>query len=106
VVDGKPVPSVLAQAQEGRASGTQAARRSYEETQREPDDREAQVSQGPITIHAMENLASSDQGVAMFRRRLKQALEIIERGEDPMCLSRDPANRTIKVTAGNAMRAV
>jgi hypothetical protein len=54
----------------------------------------------------MENLASSDQGVAMFRRRLKQALEIIEKGEDPMCLSRDPANRTIKVTAGNAMRAV
>ena len=106
VVDGKPVPSVLAQAQEGRASGTQAARRSYEETQREPDDREAQVSQGPIAIHAMENLASSDQGVAMFRRRLKHALEIIERGENPMGLSRDPANRTIKVTAGNAMRAV
>ena len=105
VVDGKPVPSLLAQAQEGRASGTQAARRSYEETQREPDDREAQVSQGPIAIHAMENLATSDQGVAMFRRRLKQALEFIETGENPMGTSRDPANRTIKVTAGNSMRS-
>lgn len=103
VVDGKPVPSVLAQAIEGRASGTQAARQSYEETQREPDDREAQVSQGPIAIHAAENLVSSDQGVAMFRRRLKEALETIQKGEDPMGISRDPANRTVKVTAGNTM---
>ena len=103
VIDGKPVPSVLAQAQEGRASGTQAARRSYEETQRQPDDREAQVSQGPIAIHGMENLVSSDRGVAMFRRRLKEGLESLQRGEDPMGISRDPSNRTIHVAASNSM---
>ncbi len=103
VVDGKPVPSVLAQAREGRASGTQAARRSYEETQREPDDREAQVSQGPIAVHAMENLASSDRGVAMFRRRLKEGLESLRKGEDPMGISRDPSDRTVHVTASNSM---
>ncbi|MCY4498028.1 MAG: aromatic ring-hydroxylating dioxygenase subunit alpha [Rhodospirillaceae bacterium] len=103
VIDGKPVPSVLAQAQEGRASGTQAARRTYEETQRQPDDREAQVSQGPIAIHAMENLVSSDKGVAMFRRRLKEGLESLQKGEDPMGIGRDPSNRTIHVAAGNSM---
>ena len=105
VVDGKPVPSEWATAAEGRASPTQPARQSYEETQREPDDLEAQVSQGPICIHALENLATSDAGVAMFRRRLKEALEAIERGEDPMGISRDPANCTIPVTAGNELVA-
>ena len=94
---------MLAQAQEGRASGTQAARRTYEETQRQPDDREAQVSQGPIAIHAMENLVSSDKGVAMFRRRLKEGLESLQKGEDPMGIGRDPSNRTIHVAAGNSM---
>ena len=103
VVDGKPVPSLLAEGEEGRVSATQAPRRSYEETQRDPDDREAQVSQGPIAIHALEHLATSDKGVVLFRRRLKEALEAIERGEDPVGISRDPANRTIEVCASNSM---
>ena len=105
VVDGKPVPSVLAQAPEGRSSGTQAARRSYEDTQREPDDQEAQVSQGPIAVHDLEHLASTDRGVAMFRRLLKRALVAMEKGEDPMGIVRDPADHTVSVSAGNTLVA-
>ena len=51
VVNGEVMQPALANAVEGRTSATMPARTSYEETQREPDDREAQVSQGPIAPH-------------------------------------------------------
>ncbi|MEM9682971.1 MAG: Rieske 2Fe-2S domain-containing protein [Pseudomonadota bacterium] len=105
VVDGKPVPSFWATAKEGRASATQPARQSYEETQREPDDMEAQVSQGPIAIHEMENLVSSDMGVAVFRQRLTEALKSMEKGKDPMGILRDPDNRVVTVLASNRIAA-
>src|SRR5690606_20500354 len=41
---------------------TEAERQLY------PDDREAQVSQGPITLHSEEHLTTSDVGLVMFRR--------------------------------------
>ena len=47
VVDGKPVPSVLAMAPEGRSSGTQPARHTYEETQREPMTRRRNAVRDP-----------------------------------------------------------
>ena len=49
--------------------------------QREPGDWDAQVSQRPIAIHALEHLGSTDQGVSTLRRMLRQAV----RGErDPL----------------------
>lgn len=105
VVDGAPVPSVLAQAPEGRSSGTQAARRSYEDTQREPDDQEAQVSQRPVAVHDLEHLASTDRGVVMFRRLLKEAVAAVQKGDDPMGIVRDPENGTVTVSAGNTLIA-
>src|SRR5262249_33314996 len=39
----------------------------YEERQLIPGDYDAQVSQRPIAIHALENLVSSDRGVVMLR---------------------------------------
>lgn len=39
----------------------------YEYTQCNPDDKETQEGQGAIAIHILENLATSDQGVVMFR---------------------------------------
>ena len=46
--------------------------RSYEDSQRQPGDYEAQVSQRPIAVHKMENLASSDTGVAKLRNLVRQ----------------------------------
>ena len=77
--------------------------RDYETKQREPDDWEAQVSQRPIARHALENLATSDRGVALFRRRLREAIKAMERGEDPPGIARDPEEQTIVIPSGNAV---
>ena len=53
--------------------------RPYEEIQRQPGDWIAQVSQGPIAIHAREHLGSSDAGISMWRRLVRSAV----RGENP-----------------------
>ncbi len=55
--------------------------RSYEDRQRQPGDYEAQVSQRPIAIHALEHLASSDTGVARLRRLLRQRIRALAAGE-------------------------
>ena len=52
----------------------QTAERSYAERQRQPGDYEVQVSQRPIAVHALENLASSDRGVSMLRRLIRQGI--------------------------------
>ncbi len=48
-----------------------------------PGDYEAQVGQGPITMHSEENLVSSDRGVALVRRQLRQQLDAVAEGRDP-----------------------
>ena len=48
-----------------------------------PGDYEAQVGQGPITLHAEEHLASSDRGIAMLRRLLRRQVRAVAEGRDP-----------------------
>ena len=55
--------------------------RPYEERQRQPGDFEAQVSQRPIAIHALEHRASSDAGVARLRRLLRRRIRALAAGE-------------------------
>lgn len=52
----------------------QTGSRSYEEGQRAPGDWEALVSQRPIAIHAQENPGSSDIGVYLCRKLLREML--------------------------------
>ncbi|MDA0261040.1 MAG: aromatic ring-hydroxylating dioxygenase subunit alpha [Proteobacteria bacterium] len=73
------------------ADVSNAAGRPYEETQRVPGDFEAQVGQRPIAIHATEHLATSDRGVAMMRRMLREGIETVERGADPRGVTPDGA---------------
>ena len=63
--------------------------RPYEEKQRLPDDMEAQEGQRTIAVHALENLALSDGGIVQLRRALKEAMAVMERGEDPPNTWRD-----------------
>lgn len=77
--------------------------RPYEETQRMPDDKEAQVSQRPIAIHALEHLATSDRGVVMFRRLLRESVRMVENGEEPPGIIHDAANRVVANRARNAV---
>ena len=66
-----------------------------------PHDYEAQVGQGAITLHSEEHLAASDRGVVMFRRLLRQQIEAVQAGRDPLGVMFDPARATVQVEAGN-----
>jgi nitrite reductase/ring-hydroxylating ferredoxin subunit len=78
--------------------------RSYEERQRKPDDLEAQEGQRAIAVHALENLAPSDTGIAMLRHMLREQLRRIEDGLDPINVVRDPdCNHRIRTNAWNTI---
>jgi nitrite reductase/ring-hydroxylating ferredoxin subunit len=61
----------------------QNADRPYRERQWIPGDNEAMASQGPINVHALEQLGSLDRGVAMYRRYVRAGIEAVQRGEWP-----------------------
>tara|TARA_B100000029_G_scaffold387124_1_gene383081 strand:+ start:1129 stop:2490 length:1362 start_codon:yes stop_codon:yes gene_type:complete len=65
----------------------QTDERTYEEAQISPGDYEAWVGQGAITVHDRENLGHTDQGVSMYRQRLRNAITKLQEGEEPMQLS-------------------
>ncbi len=105
LIDGEPEDSVWANAPEGMSNRNVPPPRSYEDTQRRPGDREAQLSQRGIAVHALEHLATSDRGIAMFRRHLREALELVARGEDPPGILRDAADDVLPVGARNEVLA-
>ena len=82
--------------------GQTGTERSHEEGQRTPSDYEAQVGQGPITVHAEETLGSTDKGVAMLRRGLRRAIRAVAAGEDPP-RPRPNADGTIPSFAGDVI---
>jgi len=63
--------------------GQTGIERSYAQGQESPGDYEAQVSQGPITLHSDEQLSSTDAGVARYRRMLRQAIRALANGQEP-----------------------
>jgi hypothetical protein len=63
------------------------------------------MSQGPITLHSEEYLATSDKGIAMVRRLLRQQIRLVKEGGDPIGVTFDPAQALFKTGAGNFYRA-
>ena len=61
--------------------GGQTPNRPMEERRREPGDYEALTGQGEIAVHAAEHLASSDKGVIMLRRLLREGIKAVQNGE-------------------------
>ena len=57
--------------------------RPYEERQRRPADAEAVEGMGPISAHRGENLMPTDRGVALYRRRIRQLVRDLAKGEEP-----------------------
>jgi phenylpropionate dioxygenase-like ring-hydroxylating dioxygenase large terminal subunit len=74
------------------------------ERQASPSDWEAQISQGPITLHSEEHLATSDKGVALVRRLLRKQIRVVQEGGDPIGVAFDPANSLFKTGGGNFYR--
>jgi hypothetical protein len=61
----------------------QSGDRSYAERQRHPADFDAQSSQRPIAVHALERLGSTDRGVVMLRRIVRDGIRAVARGQAP-----------------------
>lgn len=74
-----------------------------EEHQRFPGDYEAQVSQGPITLHSEEHLVSSDRGVVMLRTLLERQVKAVAAGGDPIGVAFEGASDWVELTAGTAI---
>lgn len=60
-----------------------------------PGDYEAQVSQGAIAAHSAEHLRTSDKGVALLRRFLREQLALVADGADPACVARGDSDPTL-----------
>lgn len=58
----------------------QTPARPYEDRQREPGDWDAQVSQRPMSIHALENLGTTDIGVALLRQNVQRGVRALSEG--------------------------
>ena len=58
-------------------------------------DSMAWETQGALTDRTQEHLGVSDEGVIIFRRLLKEQIEIVKKGGDPIGLIRDPEKNKI-----------
>src|SRR3989441_24352 len=68
----------------------QSGDRSYEERQRHPADYDAQSSQREIAIHALEHLASTDRGVIMLRKIVRDGIRAVAAGRGPKAILHAP----------------
>ena len=84
----------LTPAQVAQPGFGQSDDRPYAERQRFPADFDAQSSQRPIAVHALEHLGSTDRGVIMLRRIVRDGIRAVARGEDPAG-TQSPAGREI-----------
>jgi nitrite reductase/ring-hydroxylating ferredoxin subunit len=61
----------------------QTGDRPYEERQRQPGDYDAQTTQRPIGVHALERLTSYDRGVVMLRNVVRDGIRAVAAGKEP-----------------------
>ena len=100
----RKVPADYRHVEVRQYSGRKWSQLSEEEKQRFPGDWEAQVGQGPISLHSEDHLVTSDQGVGALRRLLREQIRIVQTGGDPLGVCFDPAKAVVKVQAGNYYR--
>jgi 5,5'-dehydrodivanillate O-demethylase len=105
LVDGKPPARMPAdQSEQGLLDSVPGKYRWDEETgwiARGDQDRCAQESQGAIFDRTSEHLGVSDEGVILLRRMLKQSIDAVRSGQDPIGLIRDPEkNNVLRLVPG------
>lgn len=59
-------------------------------------DRMVMEQQGPVSDRTREFLVGTDVGIVRMRRLLRDAMEAVERGEDPIGVIRDPAKQNVE----------
>ena len=50
----------------------------------------AQESQGLVADRTKEHLATSDQGILMLRKMIRDSIDAVQQGKDPIGVIRDP----------------
>ncbi len=69
-------------------------------------DHMAWETQGPIADRAKEHLGEGDRGVIMFRKLLREQIQAVQAGQDPVGVNRDPAkDETIQMIPEKAYDA-
>ena len=68
-----------------------------------PQDHMAWETQGPIADRSIENLSFSDRGVAFLRKVAREEIAKVQRGEDPISVSRDPDHPIINTNLEDGM---
>jgi hypothetical protein len=68
-------------------------------------DRVAQESQGPIYDRTKEHLGASDQGVIMLRNMIKESIDAVRQGKDPIWIIRD-ASQNENITFDASMQEI
>jgi 5,5'-dehydrodivanillate O-demethylase len=53
-------------------------------------DHMAWETQGPIADRAKEHLGEADRGIIMFRKLLRDQIQAVQKGADPIGVNRDP----------------
>jgi hypothetical protein len=87
------------------SAAARSADTSYEYRQRHPDDKEAVEGKGPIALHGLEHLVTSDKGVIMFRRILRAAIQTVKEDADLKGIIRDTVKaKLVLTTAGSVIR--
>ena len=84
-----------------RFNGKRWSEMSPAERQDIPGDYEAQAGQGPVSLHGEEHLASSDRGIIMLRKLLRQQIKVVAEGGDPAGVIFDAARETVRIPSGN-----
>jgi phenylpropionate dioxygenase-like ring-hydroxylating dioxygenase large terminal subunit len=74
---------------------------SDDEHQAYPGDFEAQMSQGPITLHTEEHLVQSDRGIVMLRKLVLKQIEAVRQGKDPIGVGFTDSDALLPLVAGN-----
>jgi len=64
--------------------------REYKMNMVSAQDSMAWETQGPVTDRAREHIGVGDEGIIVLRRLLKEQIERVQRGLEPMGLIRDP----------------
>ena len=76
-----------------------------DEHQDYPGDFEAQAGQGAISLHSEEHLATSDRGIAMMRRMLREQMKVVANGGDPLGVAFEEKDAMVRVPSGNFFKA-
>ena len=69
-------------------------------------DQMAWETQGPITDRSLEHLSYSDRGVVLLRRVMREQIEKVRNGEDPMGTYRDPNHPMINTNVTEGVRQI